>query len=44
LAWLFLDEPLTGRQILGIALVGMGTLIVQVWRNSSKLKESSVRR
>lgn len=44
LAWLFLDELLTGRQILGIALVGMGTLIVQVWRNSSKLKESSVRR
>lgn len=44
LAWLFLDEPLTGRQILGIALVGMGTLIVQVWRNSSTLKEHAARR
>ncbi len=44
LAWLFLDEPLTGRQILGIALVAAGTLIVQVWRNSSTLKEARPRR
>jgi drug/metabolite transporter (DMT)-like permease len=33
LAWLFLDEPLTIRQILGIALVGIGALIVQLWRH-----------
>lgn len=34
LAWLFLDEPLSPRQILGITLVGAGTLIVQLWRRS----------
>lgn len=32
LAWLFLDEPLNPKQISGLALVGVGTLIVQVWR------------
>ncbi len=32
LAWLFLDEPLNIRQILGIIFVGIGTLIVQLWR------------
>jgi drug/metabolite transporter (DMT)-like permease len=32
LAWLFLDEPLSPRQILGIVLVGAGTLIVQLRR------------
>ena len=32
LAWLFLGEPLTAGQILGIVLVGVGTLIVQLWR------------
>lgn len=32
LAWLFLDEPLNLRQIIGIVLVGTGTLIVQLWR------------
>ncbi|MBL8100982.1 MAG: DMT family transporter [Anaerolineales bacterium] len=32
LAWLFLDEPLNIRQILGIICVGIGTLIVQLWR------------
>lgn len=31
LAWLFLDEPLSARQIAGIALVGVGTLVVQLW-------------
>lgn len=31
LAWLFLDEPLSARQIVGITLVGVGTLVVQVW-------------
>lgn len=34
LAWLFLDEPLNIKQIFGIVLVGVGTLIVQLWRNS----------
>jgi drug/metabolite transporter (DMT)-like permease len=32
LAWVFLDEPLSLKQILGLVLVGAGTLIVQVWR------------
>ena len=32
LAWFFLDEPLTPRQIIGIVLVGVGTLVVQLWR------------
>jgi drug/metabolite transporter (DMT)-like permease len=32
LAWFFLDEPLTYRQIIGIVLVGVGTLVVQLWR------------
>ncbi len=39
LAWLFLYEPLGVRQIFGIVLVGIGTLIVQLWRNSSKPNE-----
>lgn len=40
LAWLFLDEPLNGRQILGIVLVAAGTLIVQLWRNSPPQKKA----
>ena len=32
LAWVFLDEPLNLRQIAGIALVGAGTLVVQMRR------------
>jgi drug/metabolite transporter (DMT)-like permease len=32
LAWIFLDEPLGGRQIAGLALVAAGTLVVQLWR------------
>ena len=32
LAWLFLDEPLTGQKIVGMALAGAGALIVQVRR------------
>lgn len=32
LAWIFLDEPLGSRQIIGLALVAAGTLIVQLWR------------
>ena len=37
LAWLFLGEPLNARQIIGIILVGVGTLIVQLWRHFPKL-------
>jgi drug/metabolite transporter (DMT)-like permease len=33
LAWLFLAEPLNPKQIVGIVLVGVGTLIVQLWRH-----------
>jgi len=32
LAWVFLGEPLTLRQILGLGLVTIGIIIVQVWR------------
>lgn len=32
LAALFLDEPLSIRQIIGIVFVGIGTLVVQIWR------------
>ena len=34
LAWIFLGEQLHLKQIMGITLVGIGTLIVQLWRNS----------
>jgi drug/metabolite transporter (DMT)-like permease len=40
LAWLFLDEPLNQRQILGIVLVGVGTLIVQLWRHLPSVVKS----
>ena len=33
LAWLFLDEPLSSRQVIGLILVGAGMLIVQLWRH-----------
>lgn len=32
LAWIFLGEPLGGREILGLGLVLAGTMIVQLWR------------
>lgn len=32
LAWVFLGESLDARQIAGLALVAVGTLLVQVWR------------
>jgi drug/metabolite transporter (DMT)-like permease len=32
LAWLFLDEPLGWRQILGMVLAALGTLLVQIRR------------
>jgi drug/metabolite transporter (DMT)-like permease len=32
LAWIFLDEPLGLKQIIGLCFVGAGTLIVQLWR------------
>ena len=31
LAWLFLDEPLTPQQIVGLAVAGAGALMVQLW-------------
>ena len=34
LAWVFLGESLDARQILGLLLVAVGTLIVQVWRRA----------
>jgi len=40
LAWLFLDEPLNPRQIFGIVLVGIGTLIVQLWRHLPSVVKS----
>jgi drug/metabolite transporter (DMT)-like permease len=36
LAWIFLGEGLGVRQILGLVLVGIGTLIVQLWRHTEK--------
>ncbi|MCZ2112400.1 MAG: EamA family transporter [Anaerolineae bacterium] len=36
LAWVFLGEPLNARQIAGLALVTVGTLIVQLWRQTAK--------
>lgn len=36
LAWVFLGESLTPRQIAGLVLVGVGTLVVQVWRGNPK--------
>lgn len=32
LAWIFLGEPLNGKEILGLVFVLAGTLIVQLWR------------
>jgi len=39
LAWLFLDEPLSLKQVVGIILVTTGTLIVQLRRASSKYQD-----
>jgi drug/metabolite transporter (DMT)-like permease len=36
LAWLLLGEPLNPRQIIGIILVAIGTLIVQLWYRKPK--------
>jgi drug/metabolite transporter (DMT)-like permease len=36
LAWLFLGQPLTGRQILSMVLAGLGTLVVQIRRRGAK--------
>ena len=35
LAWLFLDEPLGWREVLGMALATLGTLLVQIRRRPS---------
>ncbi len=44
LAWLFLDESLGPKQMIGIVLVGLGTLIVQLWRHLlSAVKSTSVK-
>jgi len=32
LAWLFLQEPLSAKQIIGIVIVGIGTLVTQIRR------------
>ena len=32
LAWIFLDEPLTGQEIVGIVLAAVGILVVQLKR------------
>ena len=42
LAWLFLDEPLNLRQILGITFVGVGTLIVQLWHYLPASKQNFI--
>ena len=39
LAWLFLDEPLNGREIIGIILVSVGALVVQLRRNPISNRE-----
>lgn len=36
LAWIFLDERLGGKELLGMALVGLGTLIVQLRGRQAK--------
>jgi drug/metabolite transporter (DMT)-like permease len=41
LAWFFLNEPLTPKEIIGLGLVGLGTLIVQL-RRSERLPEKVV--
>lgn len=41
LAWIFLDEPLGLKQIIGLCFVGAGTLIVQLWRYLPISKPSS---
>jgi drug/metabolite transporter (DMT)-like permease len=42
LAWVFLEEPLRPQHILGIVFVGVGTLIVQLWRSLSSAVQSMV--
>lgn len=37
LAWIFLQEALTLKQVIGISLVLLGTFIVQLWRYFPKL-------
>jgi len=41
LAWLFLGEALGPRQVAGIAVVALGTLVVQMWRYLPRLGKSS---
>jgi len=37
LAWLFLDEELSGKQLIGMALAAAGTLLVQVGNSKSNI-------
>jgi uncharacterized membrane protein len=30
LAWVFLNEQLTGREVIGMVLAALGTLVVQI--------------
>lgn len=44
LAWVFLGETLTGRQIVGLVLVGAGVLLVQLlrprtWKETERLRD-----
>ena len=36
LTWIFLDEPLNLRQIMGLGLVAIGIIIVQVWKGKKQ--------
>jgi drug/metabolite transporter (DMT)-like permease len=36
LAWLFLGERLAGRQVAGMALAALGTLVVQIRQRRQK--------
>lgn len=42
MAWVFLGEALTARQIVGLVLVGVGTLVVQLWRARPRVIDVSV--
>ncbi len=43
LAWVFLGEGLTGRQIVGLVLVGMGVVLVQILRPRPPITEETER-
>ncbi|HMT20223.1 MAG TPA: DMT family transporter, partial [Promineifilum sp.] len=41
MAWVFLGEALTGRQIMGLMLVGIGTLVVQLRRGRPRVTDAT---